>query len=76
MAVTSFIVNCPNVRGLSYIWRIRADGREPPERIEAAGLGALRAKDDASSRSWILSRDRSDEDVYRYEVRDGSLDRF
>jgi Tol biopolymer transport system component/DNA-binding winged helix-turn-helix (wHTH) protein len=54
--------------GFSYLWRARADGREPPERIEAAGLGAFGPRTAPSVDRLVFVRDRSEDDVYRFDV--------
>jgi Tol biopolymer transport system component/DNA-binding winged helix-turn-helix (wHTH) protein len=52
---------------ITYLWRVEADGTRPPERVEAAGLGAAMP-------AVALSRDRLafvrivvDTDVYRFQ---------
>jgi len=63
-----FLIYDVDDAGLSYLWRVRADGREPPERIEAAGLGAFGPRTTRSQDRLVFSRDRSEDDVYRFEV--------
>jgi len=63
-----FVIYDVDDAGLSYLWRVRPDGREPPERIEAAGLGAFGPRTTRSQDRLVFARDRSEDDVYRFEV--------
>jgi Tol biopolymer transport system component len=52
----------------SYLWRIRANGSSPPQRIEAAGLGATYPATAPSRDRLVFSRERIDEDIYSAAV--------
>jgi eukaryotic-like serine/threonine-protein kinase len=64
---TDLIFGTQALAGIAYLWRVDAEGRQAPERLELAGLGA-------SFPSTVLSRDRlvfarvgDNMDVYRIQ---------
>ena len=63
-----FVIYSVHQAALAYLWRVAADGRGAPERIEAAGLGALGPATARSLDRLVFSRFSGDEDVYRFEV--------
>jgi Tol biopolymer transport system component/predicted Ser/Thr protein kinase len=50
----------------SYLWRVRADGSRPPERLEIAGAGAYWPA--VTGTRLVLTRQLRDHDVYRLAV--------
>ena len=60
----STVVFGSDAAGFQYLWRVDAEGRLPPERLEMAGLGA-RAPATMSARDLLVfSRSRHNEDIY------------
>jgi Tol biopolymer transport system component len=53
------------VNGFQYLWRIDAEGRLPPERLEVAGLGARAPAMVPDRDQLVFSRSRQNEDIYR-----------
>ena len=51
---------------IAYLWRVAADGGQPPERIEVAGLGAAMAAAAPSGDRLAFVRIVVDTDVYRF----------
>jgi Tol biopolymer transport system component len=50
---------------LYYLWRVDADGRHPPERIEVTGFGARRPSTVPSRDRLVYGRPTDDTDIYR-----------
>jgi eukaryotic-like serine/threonine-protein kinase len=53
------------VNGFKYLWRVDADGRLPPERLEVAGLGARAPAIGHDRDQLVFSRSKQNEDIYR-----------
>jgi Tol biopolymer transport system component len=53
------------VAGFWYLWRLDAEGRLPPERIEVAGLGARGPATVPARDQLVFSRSRQNVDIYR-----------
>jgi eukaryotic-like serine/threonine-protein kinase len=64
----SLIYDAGTASSLSYLWRVPADGRGPPERIEFAGNGANTPATAPSHDRLAFARASIDIDVYRFEV--------
>ncbi len=64
---TSLIYGGQPAPDVYYLWRVGVDGTHPPERIEVAGLGAMQPATARSRDRLAFSRDKSDEDIYRFE---------
>ena len=56
--------------GEAYLWSVRADGSHAPERLEAAGLGAIMPTVAASTNQIVFARSLCDIDIF--EFRPGS----
>jgi Tol biopolymer transport system component/DNA-binding winged helix-turn-helix (wHTH) protein len=56
--------------GEAYLWSVRADGSHAPERLEAAGLGAIMPTVAASTNQIVFARSLYDVDIF--EFRPGS----
>jgi len=55
-------------RALSrYLWRADADGRRPPERLDAAGLGARQPAVVPSRNRLVFASAREDSDIYQID---------
>jgi Tol biopolymer transport system component len=54
--------------GSSYLWRVRADGGSPPERMEMAGRGASYPFTVASRDRLGFVRGLDDVDIYRFQA--------
>ncbi len=54
--------------GGSYLWRIRVDGADPPERVELAGRGAVDPCTAASRDRLAFTRGIWEPDIYRLEL--------
>jgi Tol biopolymer transport system component/DNA-binding winged helix-turn-helix (wHTH) protein len=50
---------------VSYLWRVRVEGTQPPERIELAGLGSTAPVTAPSKDRLVFTRFRYDVDIYR-----------
>ena len=53
------------MNGFQYLWRVDAEGRLPPERLEVAGLGARAPATVRDRDQLVFSRSRQNEDIYR-----------
>jgi Tol biopolymer transport system component len=51
--------------GFEYLWRVDAEGRLPPERLEVAGLGARLPATVPARDRLVFSRSTQNQDVYR-----------
>ena len=51
--------------GFQYLWRVDAEGRLPPERLEMAGLGARAPATMSARDQLVFSRSRHNEDIYQ-----------
>ena len=56
----------------SRLWRVRADGSAPPERVEFAGLGAVAPSTVRCCDKLAFVRDSEDTDIYRFELGAGT----
>jgi Tol biopolymer transport system component/DNA-binding winged helix-turn-helix (wHTH) protein len=54
-------------RSIDYLWRVRVDGQQSPERIEMAGSGAVFPSITRGSDRLVFSRLIDDDDIYRFE---------
>ena len=52
----------------SHLWRVRADGSAPPERLELAGAGAYRPSTVSSRDRLLFTRARVDQHIWRLKV--------
>ena len=58
-----------NGRGMgSHLWRVAADGRLPPQRIELAPQGSFAPATSRSQDRLLFAHDRSDFDIYRFDA--------
>ena len=55
----------------SQLWRVPADGGQPPERIEASRLGAFAPAAVPSRNRLVFAQDRVDFDILRFVAPDG-----
>jgi Tol biopolymer transport system component len=53
---------------LFYLWRAEIDRRQPPQRVEIAGLHALSPAVAPAGNRLAFSRRRQDDDIWRYRV--------
>jgi Tol biopolymer transport system component len=53
---------------IAYLWRVAADGSQPPERMEVAGLGAAMPATAPSGDRLAFVRIDVDTDVYRFQA--------
>jgi len=51
-----------------YLWRVRVDGRRPPERLEIAGRNAMSPSISPTGNRLVFSRNLQDWDIWRYHV--------
>jgi Tol biopolymer transport system component len=53
---------------LSYLWRVAADGRSAPERLEQAGVNGFWPATSPTGNQLAFTRQSRDQDVYRFEL--------
>jgi len=64
----SLIVSAQVVLGLDYLYRVRLDGRAPPERLDIAGPGASFPSMSRNSDRLVFTVNSSDQDIWRLRL--------